>query len=248
MASDNSLIVLDLPTFRQKRPRGIVTGGIWIRFEGGVFPEAGWSDFPVAALVDRLRTEGYAFDAVTEQQVIDAVAQMLRPTYRHTGLADLMRTPHWDFMPLAPYKAWLSGLPAEVRPLVDELNGLLARLSAAWAALQHFTADAAHELRSPLAALRLQVQSLQRAATPEARQIASERLIAGVECVGPEVYSRVVRLRDGGGVACHVLAERLAVMDLDVHDGKGRLSRPGRRRRCWRCRRRDGPAPCRRIA
>lgn len=52
MASDNSLIVLDLPTFRQKRPRGIVTGGIWIRFEGGVFPESGWSDFPVAALVD----------------------------------------------------------------------------------------------------------------------------------------------------------------------------------------------------
>ena len=80
---------------------------------------------------------------------------------------------------LAPLAA--AGLPAEVRPLVDELNGLLARLSAAWAALQHFTADAAHELRSPLAALRLQVQSLQRAATPEARQIASERLIAGVD-------------------------------------------------------------------
>jgi hypothetical protein len=52
MASDNSLIVLDLPTFRQKRPRGIVTGGICFRFEGGVFPEAGWSDFPVAVLVD----------------------------------------------------------------------------------------------------------------------------------------------------------------------------------------------------
>lgn len=66
-------------------------------------------------LVDRLRAEGYAFDAVKEQQVIDAVAQMLRPTYRHTGLADLMKTAHWDFLPLARYQAWFNTLPAEVR-------------------------------------------------------------------------------------------------------------------------------------
>ncbi|QTD46782.1 ATP-binding protein [Ottowia testudinis] len=75
----------------------------------------------------------------------------------------------------------VAGLPAEVRPLVDEMNGLLTRLSAAWDALTHFTADAAHELRSPLAALRLQVQGLQRAATPEARQVAEGRLLAGID-------------------------------------------------------------------
>ena len=74
-----------------------------------------------------------------------------------------------------------AGLPAEVRPLVGEMNGLLTRLSAAWDALTHFTADAAHELRSPLAALRLQAQSLQRAETPEARQIAEGRLLAGID-------------------------------------------------------------------
>jgi two-component system OmpR family sensor kinase len=74
-----------------------------------------------------------------------------------------------------------AGLPAEVRPLVDEMNGLLTRLSAAWDALTHFTADAAHELRSPLAALRLQVQGLQRADTPDARQVAEGRLLAGID-------------------------------------------------------------------
>ena len=74
-----------------------------------------------------------------------------------------------------------AGLPAEVRPLVGEMNGLLTRLSDAWDALTHFTADAAHELRSPLAALRLQAQSLQRAETPEARQIAEGRLLAGID-------------------------------------------------------------------
>ncbi len=44
-------------------------------------------------------------------------------------------------------------LPAELRPLVDEMNGLFSRLAAAWAALADFTADAAHELRSPLAGI-----------------------------------------------------------------------------------------------
>ena len=74
-----------------------------------------------------------------------------------------------------------AGLPAELRPLVDEMNGLLTRLAAAWDALTHFTADAAHELRSPLAALRLQVQSLQRAPDEAARNLAAERLIGGVD-------------------------------------------------------------------
>ncbi len=74
-----------------------------------------------------------------------------------------------------------AGLPAELQPLVAEMNGLLARLTAAWTALQHFTADAAHELRSPLAALRLQVQSLQRAPDAPARQLATQRLLAGID-------------------------------------------------------------------
>jgi len=74
-----------------------------------------------------------------------------------------------------------AGLPAELRPLVDEMNGLLTRLAAAWDALTHFTADAAHELRSPLAALRLQAQSLQRAQDDEARRVATDRLLAGID-------------------------------------------------------------------
>ena len=70
-------------------------------------------------VVDRLRAEGYAFDAVSESQVIAAVAQMLRPTYRKTGLADLMKTPHWDFLPLAAYQRWYATLPAAVRQRID---------------------------------------------------------------------------------------------------------------------------------
>ncbi|MCS0706709.1 ATP-binding protein [Massilia aurea] len=74
-----------------------------------------------------------------------------------------------------------TGLPDEVRPLVQELNLLFGRVRTAFEAQQHFVADAAHELRTPLAALRLQAQSLDRADTPEARQVAVGRLTAGID-------------------------------------------------------------------
>jgi two-component system OmpR family sensor kinase len=54
------------------------------------------------------------------------------------------------------------GLPREVAPLVEELNELLARAQRNIGAQQRFIADAAHELRSPLAALKLQAQALRR--------------------------------------------------------------------------------------
>lgn len=73
-------------------------------------------------------------------------------------------------------------LPDEVQPLVTELNLLFERVQGAFAAQQHFVADAAHELRSPLAALRLQLQGLQRAGNDDAaRAVAVERLSAGID-------------------------------------------------------------------
>lgn len=53
-------------------------------------------------------------------------------------------------------------MPVELRPLVGALNDLLERLGAASRAQRTFIADAAHELRSPLTALKLQVQADER--------------------------------------------------------------------------------------
>ncbi|KNH06599.1 Sensory histidine kinase QseC [Candidatus Burkholderia brachyanthoides] len=52
----------------------------------------------------------------------------------------------------------LAPMPVELSPLVDALNGLLTRLNEASQAQRSFIADAAHELRTPLAALKLQIQ------------------------------------------------------------------------------------------
>jgi two-component system OmpR family sensor kinase/two-component system sensor histidine kinase QseC len=72
-------------------------------------------------------------------------------------------------------------LPDEVAPLVTSLNALLQRLSSAFDAQRAFVADAAHELRSPLTALKLQVQMLQRAPDDTARAEAVQQLAQGVE-------------------------------------------------------------------
>lgn len=74
-----------------------------------------------------------------------------------------------------------AGVPKEVSRLLDELNLLLRRMSQALQSQQRFVADAAHELRSPLTALKLQVQILARARDEQARTQAITRLLGGVD-------------------------------------------------------------------
>lgn len=94
-------------------------------------------------------------------------------------------------------------LPEEIRPLVHELNLLFGRLQQAFGAQKRFVADAAHELRSPLAALKLQVQGLARAADDESRQRALLRLDAGIERATGLVDQLLLlaRQQDGAGPA-----------------------------------------------
>lgn len=69
---------------------------------------------------------------------------------------------------LAPLEQ--AGLPAELRPVAATVNDLLARLETAFAAERSFAANAAHELRTPLAGALAQVQRLrQQSADAETR-------------------------------------------------------------------------------
>ncbi|CAB3752357.1 ATP-binding protein [Paraburkholderia solisilvae] len=73
--------------------------------------------------------------------------------------------------------------PVEVRPLVVALNDLLKRLHVASQAQRMFVSDAAHELRSPLAALQLQLQAATRDGT-----------LAGSDATLDRIQGRLKRL------------------------------------------------------
>lgn len=75
----------------------------------------------------------------------------------------------------------LAALPREIHPFARAINDLLQRLAEAFAAQRRFVADAAHELRSPVTALRLQLQLLERAADTHERERAVGALRAGIE-------------------------------------------------------------------
>jgi two-component system OmpR family sensor kinase len=112
-----------------------------------------------------------------------------------------------------------AGLPDEVRPLVQELNLLFGRVRTAFDAQQHFVADAAHELRTPLAALKLQVQSLERSDSPDAKRVAVGRLTAGIERATRLVEQLLVLARQEASVAPRqridiAAAARRAVADM----------------------------------
>jgi two-component system OmpR family sensor kinase len=93
------------------------------------------------------------------------------------------------------------GWPREIQPVVDALNGLLDRLDRALAAQRTFVADAAHELRTPLAALALQAQLAERADDPRARDAALADLRGGLARATRMVEQLLALAREEPGVA-----------------------------------------------
>ncbi|MCB6176622.1 two-component sensor histidine kinase [Rhodobacter sp. Har01] len=115
------------------------------------------------------------------------------------GIAGLMRL---GFAPLRRFRARLAkrgaadlapvatgDLPAEVQPLAQTLNALLDRLDAAFQAERSFAANAAHELRTPLAGAIAQVQRL--------RVETTEPAIAARATEIETVLKRLTRLSEG---------------------------------------------------
>jgi two-component system sensor histidine kinase TctE len=73
------------------------------------------------------------------------------------------------------------GVPREVQPLARAINDLLRRLEAALAAQRKFIANAAHQLRTPLTAIRLNLERLEHADSVEDRREAGLHLRTSVE-------------------------------------------------------------------
>ncbi len=86
----------------------------------------------------------------------------------------------------------VDSLPAELRPIGDRLNDLLARLAASFERERRFSADLAHELRTPLAELR----SLAECALkwPETRDPATDRDVLAVATQMEALVTRMLAL------------------------------------------------------
>ncbi len=80
---------------------------------------------------------------------------------------------------LAPVN--LNEVPIEISPLIDELNKLFLRLQQAFEREQRFAADAAHELHTPLAALKTQAQLAMKTLNPDDRYIYLKQVLASVD-------------------------------------------------------------------
>ncbi len=74
----------------------------------------------------------------------------------------------------------IKSVPLEIKPLIDELNRLFSRLQEAFDREKRFAGDAAHELKTPLAALKTQAEVALRTNSPLERKLALEHVIAGV--------------------------------------------------------------------
>jgi signal transduction histidine kinase len=81
-----------------------------------------------------------------------------------------------DMRPLANVDSY-----TETQPLVNEINSLLQKLDTTLQRERNFLADAAHELRTPLAVIQTQVHVLKHADTTAAKNAASDELNIGIE-------------------------------------------------------------------
>ncbi|OUM00899.1 ATP-binding protein [Variovorax sp. JS1663] len=106
-----------------------------------------------------------------------AVRRALSPLHQLT--TDLQRRGPDDLEPVP-----MHATPRELKPMVNAMNGLFARIDAMIQRERRFTADAAHELRTPLAALSAQWDVVRRAARGGERMAAESKFTAGMERMG----------------------------------------------------------------
>ncbi len=153
-----------------------------------------------------------------------AVASSLRPLVKLTSEV-AQREPD----NLAPLDA--GSAPREVAPLIERLNRLFTRIDASMQKERRFTADAAHELRTPVAAIKAQAQ-VARAASGEAERIhALDNAILGCDRAAHLIeqlltLARIDTLGDAATEPCRlrdIAAEEIAAIAPTALDQNVRL-------------------------
>jgi len=110
----------------------------------------------------------------------------------------------------------LDGAPAEMVPMVEALNGLFGRIDALMESERRFTADAAHELRTPIAGIRAQAQVALTEADEAARRHALQALLSGCDRATRLVEQLLTLSRLEGGSTTATGAVDLAALARQV--------------------------------
>lgn len=127
----------------------------------------------------------------------------------------------------------LDQVPHEIQAIVKAVNGLLERLHGALSRERRFTADAAHELRTPIAALKVHAYNLRQSATDGEREQPQQYLDAGIQRMERLVAQLLAlsRIENGGGAPARRSIDLTATVQrherdcaaLGVADGKRML-------------------------
>ena len=109
-------------------------------------------------------------------------------------------------------------VPLEVAPLVDSVNDLLTRLNDSLATQKRFLADAAHQLKTPLAGLRMQADLAQREGTSTEELKRSLQQIGRSSIRATHTVNQLLALAraEAGGVQMAHLPCDLARLTMDV--------------------------------
>ena len=112
--------------------------------------------------------------------------------------------------------------PPELQPVIHSLNHLFERLTDGIERERRFVADAAHELRTPLAVMQLEAQQLQRLATEQGAGHLLDGLMAGIQRGGHIVEQLLLLARLERGAA-GIAVENLQPQTVDLAEAVRRV-------------------------
>lgn len=126
--------------------------------------------------------------------------------------ADLSRRDPYDLTPMPT-----RGLPRELQVMLDAMNHFMARLDRQMDAMRNLISDTAHQLRTPVAAIRVQAEAILDQEAPETRARAMQRLLSRTRSLGAlldQLLSRALVIHRTDAVPRETLDLRDIALDI----------------------------------